>query len=102
MYKGRANREQSLQRGTIFNDFTIRMNNIHSGRMKQVIDTRAEGLFYVHDCYLCSYGNFVPRNVLRIAHFKARMRYKDSTERTYTLLNYTKDMKFVLSILNKM
>ena len=102
LYLGKTDREQSLQNGTIFDDFTIRMDNIHSGRQKQVIDTKTEGQFYIHNCYNCKFKKCVPRNLLRIAHFKTHIRYKDSTETTYALLNYTKDMKFVLSILNEM
>ena len=93
MYLGKANRENSLRYGTLFDDFTIRMDNKISGRPKQVIDTKAEGYFYIHDCYYCNYGRNVPRNLLRIAHFKVRCPYKQKTESTYTLTNYTKDMK---------
>ena len=100
MYLGKANRENSMKISTIFNDFTIRMDNKVSGRPKQVIDTRAEGYFYVHDCYNCNYGLNVPRNLLRIAHFKVKCPYKQQTEVNYTLTKYTKDMKTIVAKLH--
>ena len=68
------------------------MDNKLSGRRKQVIDTRAEGYFWVHDCKNCEFGFGVPINLLRIAHFKKNIRYNQSTEITRTLMNYTNDM----------
>ena len=100
MYLGKANRANSMKTGTLFDDFTIRMDNKKSGRPMQVIDTRAEGYFYVHDCYHCNYGRRVPRNLLRIAHFKVKCPYKQKTEVTYTLTNYTKDMKIIVAKLH--
>lgn len=76
------------------------MDNIHSGRKKQVIDTKADGQFSIHDCFNCKIGRFVPRNVLRIAHMKGLIRYNDSTEYSYTLTQYTKDMRNILSLLS--
>lgn len=101
MYLGTANRESSLRNGTLFDDFTIRMDNKVSGRRKQVIDTRAEGYFYVHDCFHCNFGQNVPRNLLRIAHFKVRCPYKQKTEKTFTLKKYTQEMKAVVNMLHK-
>ena len=89
-----------MKTGTLFDDFTIRMDNKKSGMRKQVIDTRAEGYFYVHDCFNCNYGRNVPRNLLRIAHFKVNCPYKQKTEVTYTLTNYTKDMKIIVAKLH--
>ena len=40
MYLGGINREESLSRGTLFDDFTIRMDNRKSGRSKQVFSTK--------------------------------------------------------------
>lgn len=100
MYLGSRDREQSLQNGTLFDDFTIRMNNIRTGRRKQVIDTRAEGLFITHTCLNCKFGNNVPRNLLRIAHFRKSVPFNDSIELSCTLLKYTNDLKFILSKLN--
>ena len=68
------------------------MDNKLSGRRKQVIDTRAEGYFWVHDCKNCKCGYGVPINILRIAHFKKNIRYNQSTEITRILMNYTNDM----------
>ena len=76
------------------------MDNSKSGRRKQVIDTRAEGYFYVHKCYNCMYGNSVPIHVLRIAHFKKNIRYNQSTEITHTLTKYTEDMKRIVAMLH--
>ena len=76
------------------------MDNSKSGRRKQVIDTRAEGYFYVHDCYYCQYGLNVPIYLLRIAHFKKIIKYNQSTEVTHTLMKYTKDMKKIVARLH--
>lgn len=76
------------------------MDNKYSGRRKQVIDTRAEGYFYVHDCYYCYFGRNVPINLLRIAHFKKNIRYNQSTEVTHTLSKYTRDMINVVTKLH--
>lgn len=100
IYLGNASRERALWKGTLFDDFTIRMDNSKSGRQKQVIDTRAEGYFYIHDCYNCNLGKKVPRNLLRIAHFKKTCPYKQRKEVTYTLTNYTKDMKVIVAKLH--
>ena len=97
---GNATRENSLRNGTLFDDYTIRMDNSKSGRRKQVIDTRAEGYFYVHDCHNCRFGKNVPIHLLRIAHFKKNIRYNQSTNITYTLTKYTKDMKSILAMLH--
>ena len=100
MYLGNAIRENSLGNGTLFDDFIIRMDNKYSGRRKQVIDTRAEGYFYVHNCYNCMYASSVPIYLLRIAHFKKNIRYNQSTEITHTLTKYTKDMKTIVAMLH--
>ena len=97
MYLGSADREQSLQNGTLFDDFTIRMDNKRTGRRKQVINTKAEGLFIVHSCFNCQFGLNVPRNLLRIAHFRRKVPFNDTTEISCTLLKYTDDIKFLLS-----
>ena len=47
MYVGGSNREESLSRGTLFNDFTIRMDNRKSGRPKQVIQSDREGFLII-------------------------------------------------------
>ena len=72
------------------------MDNSRSGRRKQIIDTRAEGYFYVHHCYNCQFGSNVPINLLRIAHFKKTIRYNQSTEVTHTLSKYTKEMMSII------
>ena len=100
MYLSKTDIQQSLQNGTIFDDFTVRMDNKYTKRRKQVIKTSAEGTFYIHECYNCHFGKYAPRNVLRIAHIRRNVRYNDSTELTYTLQRYTKDMKLILSILS--
>lgn len=100
MYLGNASREDSLRNGTLFDNFIIRMDNKYSGRRKQVIDSRAEGYFYVHDCHNCRFGRNVPVNLLRIAHFKMNIKYNQETEVTRTLMNYTKDMIRMVAILN--
>ena len=76
------------------------MDNAKSGRRTQVIETRAEGYFYVHDCYNCRFGLNVPINLLRIAHFKKVIRYNQKTEITHTLMKYTKNMKSVVTQLH--
>ena len=100
MYLGKANREDSLGSGTLFDNYVIRMDNRVSGRQKQLISTRAEGSFYIHDCHFCNLGKKkIPRNILRIAHFKVRVKYNQTTEKTYTLTNYTKNMKIAVRFL---
>lgn len=100
MYLGSANREDSLGNGTLFGDYVVRMDNRKSGRQKQLINTRAEGSFYIHDCHFCNLGKKkIPRNILRIAHFKVRVKYNQTTEKTYTLTNYTKNMKIAVRFL---
>lgn len=96
---GHSNRDLSLRTGTLFDNYVIRMDNKISGRQKQIINTKTEGYFYIHDCHFCNIGGKVPRNILRIAHFKVRCKYNQTTEHTYTLTQYTRDMKTVVSFL---
>lgn len=99
MYIGNSSREDALGNGTLFDKFTVRMDNKKSGRRKQVIDTRNEGFFYVHNCFDCSFGYNIRRDVLRIAHFKVKCTYHEETEKTYTLKQYTKEMKRIIALL---
>ena len=96
MYLGGRNREESLSRGTLFDDFIIRMDNRKSGRPKQVIRGNGEGLFDIHDCRNCSYSRKTPINILRIAHFKKVVRYNDTTEVSTSLKVYTPSLQKVL------
>ena len=96
MYLGGINREESLSRGTLFDDFTIRMDNRHSGRLKQVIQSDGEGIFDLHNCRNCSYSRKTPTNILRIAHFKKVVRYNDTTEVSTSLKIYTPSLQKVL------
>lgn len=86
--------------GTLFDDYVIRMDNRISGRQKQIINTQAEGFFYIHDCHFCNLGKTkIPRNLLRIAHFKVAIKYNQTTETTYSLTNYTRNMKTAVRFL---
>ena len=96
MYLGGINREESLSRGTLFDDFTIRMDNRKSGRPKQVIRGDGEGLFDIHDCKYCSFSKKVPLNILRIAHFKKIVEYNDRKEESTSLKIYTHSLQKVL------
>lgn len=96
MYLGGRNREESLSRGTLFDDFTIRMDNRKSGRPKQVIQSDGEGLFDIHDCRNCSYTRKTPLNILRIAHFKSVIKYKDRKEMNTSLKIYTPSLQKLL------
>ena len=96
MYLGGRNREESLSRGTLFDDFTIRMDNRKSGRPKQVIRGDGEGLFDIHDCKYCSFSKKVPLNILRIAHFKKIVEYNDRKEESTSLKIYTPSLQKVL------
>ena len=89
MYVGGSNREESLSRGTLFNDFTIRMDNRKSGRLKQVISTNEDGQYSVHWCYYCRQLKKMPLNILRIAHFRKVVRCNDTTEVSNGLRIYT-------------
>ena len=96
MYLGGINREESLSRGTLFDDFTIRMDNRISGRPKQVIRGYGKGLFDIHDCKYCSFSKKVPLNILRIAHFKKTIQLNDTTEVSTSLKIYTHSLQKVL------
>ena len=96
MYLGGINREESLSRGTLFDDFTIRMDNRKSGRPKQVIRGDGEGLFDIHDCKYCSFSKKVPLNILRIAHFKKIVEYNDRKEESTSLKIYTHSLQKIL------
>ena len=96
MYLGGINREESLSRGTLFNDFTIRMDNRKSGRPKQVIRGDGEGLFDIHDCRNCSYTRKTPINILRIAYLKKIVKYNDRREVSTSLKIYTHSLQKVL------
>ena len=96
MYLGGINREESFSRGTLFDDFTIRMDNRKSGRPKQVIRGDGEGLFDIHDCKYCSFSKKVPLNILRIAHFKKIVEYNDRKEESTSLKIYTHSLQKVL------
>ena len=96
MYLGGRNREESLSRGTLFDDFTIRMDNRHSGRLKQVIQSDGEGIFDLHNCRNCSYSRKTPTNILRIAHFKRVVTYNQATEITHSLEMYTPELQKML------
>ena len=96
MYLGGRNREESLSRGTLFDDFTIRMDNRKSGRPKQVIRGYGKGLFDIHDCRNCSYSRKTPLNILRIAHFKKAIQLNDTTEVSTSLKIYTPSLQKVL------
>ena len=96
MYLGGINREESLSRGTLFDDFTIRMDNRKSGRPKQVIRGDGEGLFDIHDCKYCSFSKKVPLNILRIAHFKKIVEYNDRKKESTSLKIYTHSLQKVL------
>ena len=96
MYLGGINREESLSRGTLFDDFTIRMDNQKSGRPKQVLTTKGNGQYSVHWCYYCKQSKNVPLNILRIAHFKKVVRYNDTTEISTNLKIYTPSLQKVL------
>ena len=96
MYLGGRNREESLSRGTLFDDFTIRMDNRKSGRPKQVIQSDGEGVFDIHDCKNCNYTRNMPVNILRIAHFKRVVIYNQATEITHSLEMYTPELQKML------
>ena len=96
MYLGGRNREESLSRGTLFDDFIIRMDNRKSGRPKQVIRGNGEGLFDIHDCRNCSYSRKTPINILRIAHFKKVIKYRNRKEVSTSLKVYTPSLQKVL------
>ena len=96
MYLGGRNREESLSRGTLFDDFTIRMDNRISGRPKQVIASKGNGQYSVHWCYYCRQFKKVPLNILRIAHFKRVIKYNDTTEVSTSLKIYTPSLQKVL------
>ena len=96
MYLGGINREESLSRGTLFDNFTIRMDNRKSGRPKQVIRGDGEGLFDIHDCKYCSFSKKVPLNILRIAHFKKIVEYNDRKEESTSLKIYTHSLQKIL------
>ena len=96
MYLGGINREESLSRGTLFNDFTIRMDNRKSGRPKQVFSTKGQGYYTVHGTFFCNKLANVPLNILRIAHFKKVVRYNDITEVSTSLKIYTHSLQKVL------
>ena len=96
MYLGGRNREESLSRGTLFDDFTIRMDNRISGRPKQVIRGYGKGLFDIHDCKYCSFSKKVPLNILRIAHFKSIVEYNNSKEESTSLKIYTPSLQKIL------
>ena len=96
MYLGGRNREESLSRGTLFDDFTIRMDNRISGRPKQVIASKGNGEYSIHWCYYCKQSKKVPLNILRIAHFKRVIKYNDTTEVSTSLKIYTLSLQKVL------
>ena len=97
MYLGGRNREESLSRGTLFNDFTIRMDNQKSGRPKQVIASKGNGAYSIHWCYYCKQSNKVPLNILRIAHFKKVVKYSDTTKVSTSLKIYTSELQNILN-----
>ena len=97
MYLGGRNREESLSRGTLFDDFTIRMDNRISGRPKQVIQSDGEGIFDLHNCRNCSYSRKTQINILRIAHFKKAIQLNDTTEVSTSLKVYTSELQNVLN-----
>ena len=96
MYLGGRNREESLSRGTLFDDFTIRMDNRKSKRPKQVIRGDGKGLFDIHDCKCCLFSKKVPLNILRIAYFRSIVEYNDSKEVSTSLKIYTHSLQKVL------
>ena len=96
MYLGGRNREESLSRGTLFDDFTIRMDNRKSKRPKQVIASKGNGQYGIHWCFYCRQLKNVPLNILRIAHFKRVIKYNDTTEVSTSLKIYTPSLQKVL------
>lgn len=99
MYSGTKNREESLKNGTLFDDFYIRLDNKKTGRRKMVIDTTSEGWYSTHVCYFCNFSRYVPRTLLRIAHFKARCPIENNTEISHALSIYTKELQKKLTYL---
>ena len=97
MYLGGRNREESLSRGTLFDDFTIRMDNQKSGRPKQVFASKGNGEYSIHWCYYCKQSKKVPLNILRIAHFKKTIQLNDTTEVSTSLKVYTSELQNVLN-----
>ena len=96
MYLGGINREESLSRGTLFDDFTIRMDNRKSGRPKQVFSTKGQGYYTVHGTFFCNKLANVPLNILRIAHFKKIVEYNDRKKESTSLKIYTHSLQKVL------
>ena len=97
MYLGGINREESLSRGTLFDDFTIRMDNQKSGRPKQVIASKGNGEYSIHWCYYCKQSKKVPLNILRIAHFNTAIQLNDTIEVSTSLKIYTSELQNVLN-----
>ena len=93
MYKGTKNREDSLRKGTLFDDYYIRLDNKKTGRRKQIIETTSEGWYSTHWCYHCYYSKHVSPKLLRIAHFKSNCAFNAHTEITHTLSMYTKELQ---------
>lgn len=96
---GSISRKECLQSGSIFDKYTLRMNNTRTGRNKMIVYDSFDGQISIHWCRHCN-KQMAPREMVQIFHLKSGGKRVDEVEREDYLKLYTPKLRNYIRLIN--